>query len=187
MLVDVTDALQDLIDAVAEGDRHGWDTPVNQIWMNCSATAKVEKSGTENPRRMSYYRGMIMLLLSLIENPMKVLQKRALTLFIIHTHYLKVLSHLDQKWSECFKNQLCTSHHKLTSACTTSRAAAKIRKKTFSCFQDATSLLEIRHEISEVAVTTYRTWHQPRCNTLWQQYLQTALLQWRCRHTHMQK
>lgn len=54
MLVDVTDALQDLIDAVAAGDRHGLDTPVNQIQINCSATAKVGESGSENLQRMSY-------------------------------------------------------------------------------------------------------------------------------------
>lgn len=55
VLVDVTDALQDLIDAVAGGDTHGYDTPVSHTQVNCSAAAKVGKSGSENPRPMSYY------------------------------------------------------------------------------------------------------------------------------------
>lgn len=43
MLVDVTDALQDLIDAVAEGDRHRGDKAVNQTRRGSSATAKVRQ------------------------------------------------------------------------------------------------------------------------------------------------
>lgn len=39
-----------------------------------------------------------------------------------------------------------------------------------------------RRQITCTSMMTYCTWHLPRCNTLWQQCLQTALLLWRCRH-----
>lgn len=106
MLVDVTDALQDLIDAVAEGDKTRMRDTHPSI--KSELTVKVVKSGKENPGCKFYYYDGMMMFFSFLSSlahwkpcecffltPSK--SQRALPLFINRKHYLEVLSHLDQK------------------------------------------------------------------------------------------